>query len=457
MREGFVETAQQVASEQALYQKDRVTLFAGLELEFALTVDSFTLAPQALRDSVVEQFPEYASVELGAHQLEVTTEPALDIRENGGWALAKDMEARLAHIFQCVKDKGAQVARVGLYPLAGEKETAYTKGTERYAKYLRCPTWHMDHQRSDADKTLRESEEITVSNAYLVSLMNAVHFTVDATSFEDGIDKLNRSLMLSPIALAVGANAKYLDTRDTGFLDARFPIWEISHDTRSPQEVAGGRPTRVGLPSRYYTKIEDYFNDILSYPFVMNDPISLEHPFEVGIGIYWRDARLKFFREKKTIAVEFRPVALQPTLDEDVAMMLFYLGRLVWSQQESERLLPMGLVRKNKAQAIQQGLNAQISYLDGNSIKSAQARDILPREFQRAAKGLHSLGINEEEIQRLLDILRARLSRGNPAERFARTVKDLERRESKKTTCHQARHIAIISAMEKLQLLGTPC
>ncbi len=457
MREGFVEKALRIISEKPLYRKDGTTLFAGLELEFTLTTGNLNLVPQVHRDDVIKQFPECTSVELGAHQLEVTTQPALDIQADGGWALAEDMETRLTNIFRYARNMGVQIARIGLYPLVKEKDIDYTRGAERYTKYHRCPTWHMDHQRSDANKTLQACETVTVSNAYLVGLMNAVHFTVDARDFEDGVDKVNRSLMLSPIALAIGGNARYLNACDTGYSDARFPIWEISHDTRSPQEVASGRPTRIGLPSHYYTKVEDYFHDALSYPFVMNDPISLEHPFEVGIGILWRDARLKFFTEKKTIAVEFRPIALQPTLAEDVAMMLFYLGRLVWSQRENEGLLPMEHVWRNKTQAMRKGLNAQMSYKEGNGIKSARARDILPRELERATKGLRNLGMGEQEARHSMDILKERLSTGNPSELFARTVKEFEGREEEKTTDNKTRRAAIISAMEKLQLLQTPC
>ncbi|PIP66861.1 MAG: hypothetical protein COW93_03375, partial [Parcubacteria group bacterium CG22_combo_CG10-13_8_21_14_all_41_9] len=116
----------------------------------------------------------------------------------------------------------------------------------------------------------------------------------------------------------------------------------------------------IGLPQRYYRSVKDYFEQIKYYPFILDDPISMAHPFDVGLGLCWRDSRLKFFREKRTIAVEFRPISLQPTLWEDVAMMFFFIGRLAWSQYNQESMLPMCLVQANKEQANNHGLNSYL-------------------------------------------------------------------------------------------------
>jgi len=251
--------------------------------------------------------------------------------------------------------------------------------------------------------------------------------------------------MISPLAVALGANAPYMNLLDTGYADVRFLAWEISHDSCSHEELANGRQTRVGLPRRYYKGMNDYFNQILSYPFVMNDPISMEHPFEVGNGIYWRDARLKFFRDKKTIAVEFRPVSLQPTLREDIAMMIFYLGRLLWSQQKNETLIPMEYVRENKFRAMKYGLNAKLKILNNSIISSKPATTILAQEINRAEEGLRLFGAKNQDIKYFLDPLRKRLSTGSPAECFVKKVKYYEKKLDRRE--------ALIAAIKELDVV----
>ncbi len=174
----------------------------------------------------------------------------------------------------------------------------------------------------------------------------------------------------------------------------------------------------------------------------MNDPISMKHPFEVGNGIYWRDARLKFFRDKKTIAVEFRPVSLQPTLHEDVAMMIFYLGRLFWSQHKNEILLPMKYVRENKLRAMKYGLNTKLHVLSNSVISSDSATIILAREINRAEEGLTLLGAKTQDIKYFLDPLRKRLLTGSPAECFVKKVKYYEKKLDRRK--------ALIAAIEEV-------
>jgi len=444
MREGFIAVAQKVVAEEPLYCKDNKAIYAGIELELPLVTDNFDLAPQTIRDEIVACFPNYTSVELGAHQIEIIHEPPVDICSAGIRSLEESFQFHLVPIFKHIQKRAIKIIRLGCYPLEIDGFD-YTKGDPKYMKYKQSPVWHMDNQRTDAIKILKAAEEVDVSNAYIVGLMNSVQINIDVQNFTDAIDKLNRSLMISPLAVALGANAPYMNLLDTGYADVRFLAWEISHDSRSHEELANGRQTRVGLPRRYYKGMNDYFNQILSYLFVMNDPISMEHPFEVGNGIYWRDARLKFFRDKKTIAVEFRPVSLQPTLREDIAMMIFYLGRLLWSQQKNETLIPMEYVRENKFRAMKYGLNAKLKILNNSIISSKPATTILAQEINRAEEGLRLFGAKNQDIKYFLDPLRKRLSTGSPAECFVKKVKYYEKKLDRRE--------ALIAAIKELDVV----
>jgi hypothetical protein len=281
----------------------------------------------------------------------------------------------------------------------------------------------MENQRIGLNKYLKgDLGNLDVSSGYVVGLMNALQVTVDAVDFDDAFDKINRSFMISPMATALGAHSSHLGFMDTGYKDVRFVTWRISHDTRTSAEVSRQKMTRVGMPSNYYSGLNHYFNEIMSYPFVMNDEGALQHPFEVGNGIFWRDARLKFFREKKKVGIEFRPMSIQPTLTEDIAMVLFYIGRLMWSQKNRELLLPIEKVRDNKESAMLDGMSAYLWMQMDSWVDRLPARQVLSVEIDRASEGLALLEQDASKRLYYMSILRSRLSTGSPAEQFVKVV-----------------------------------
>ena len=417
MREGFIAIANDIVGQEENYQQGNETFLAGIELELPLVNDDYTLASQEARDAVIKATPN-TSVELSAHQLEVVpNEPAdlmLDLM-----SLEQAMSDSVSKVKRATRSMDLAWMRIGSYPLCHVREVGHTQGEPKYAKYERSPTWHTDNQRPDAEGyVLTAAGPLDVSSGYIVGLMSAVQVTVDALSFDDAFDKLNRSFMISPMAVALAANASHLGYLYTGYADVRFVSWEISHDTRSHEEVRRGFPTRVGLPHRYFDGMNEYFNQILSYPFVMNDPISLQHPFEVGNGIFWRDVRLKFFRDSQKLGVEFRPVAIQPTLHEDVAMMMFYIGRLLWSQKVKENLMPMDLVRQNKESVMRRGMQAKLHTQHNDTISVLPASEALAIEIKRAEEGLTLLEADPDKRLYYVNSWLQRVSTGSPAEVF---------------------------------------
>lgn len=422
MREGFVAAASAVCDEAQLYNKDGSSLLAGIELELALLDNEYRLASQEQRDAVIHAVPN-TSVELSAHQLEVTPVEPADLKHDL-MSLQQGMESAVQSVRAVTQPEGLRWLRMGSYPLCHIREVDHTKGQPKYIKYERSPQWHEANQRESLETyLLTAAGPLDVSSGYVVGLMNALQITVDSTGFDDAIDKLNRSFMIAPMAVAIGAHASHLGYLDTGYSDVRFIAWRISHDTRIDEEVARGFPTRVGLPTSYFAGLNDYFNQILSYPFVMNDPISTQYPFEVGNGIFWRDARLKFFRDKKTVGIEFRPVAVQPSMDEDIAMMLFYIGRLLWSQKMHEPLLPMNLVWENKESAMALGMRSSLHTMINGNVVQLPAFQALDLELERAEKGLSFLESDSAKRVYYVNQLRERLVNGSPAERFINASK----------------------------------
>ncbi len=333
--------------------------------------------------------------ELGAAAVEINPGP-INLHKEGfqGWFNQLHKLEKALH--KSAKARKVKVGRCGTVPWASTKNIARTD----MEKYRLVPDFHNKRRPSWAPRNLGGA---FVADAAIVGLCNAFQFSVEACSLNDGIDKLNRLLFISPMAVALSANARVFDCIDTGWADARFEVWRRSHETRTQKELSNGSVLRIGLPKNYYRNLEHYLQDICSYPFIISNP---EAALGIGIGLNWRDARLKFIDGSPV--VEFRPVSTQPTLEEDIAIGVFVVGRLLWSQQNEEVLPPMAVVNRNKLEAEMRGLNAKLA-LDGTT---GRAQQLLREELSRATKGLESEGILDEQAKEGLAALSTRIKAG---------------------------------------------
>jgi len=126
--------------------------------------------------------------------------------------------------------------------------------------------------------------------------------------------------------------------------------------------------------------------------------------------------------------VEFRPVSTQPTPEENVAIMAFYTGRLLWSQQTNEEFLPLELIQENKLEAEKNGTKAMLWTRDNQgSISKLSASISLELEIERAFRGLRAAGVgNNNWLDVASEILKQNLREGSPAEKLDRFVQNHE-------------------------------
>lgn len=433
MQASFQDRAKETLANADRFLKNSGDMRVGLEVEYGLIGDDSGPVNETVRNFVVASQPEVLDAELGAAQIELRTDPINIAGDAGLDLLLAQLSQRESQMELFAHQCGAHVLSHGANPFVAISKIVRTDKV----KYQMIPDYHNQHRLRP---TVIGREPVDVGDAAVVSLFNAVQANIETSGFGDAVDKLNRSLMLSPLAVCIAANARLLDEKDTGFSDVRMIAWEISHDTRSEAERMADVPTRVGLPQDYYIDMPDYFAQVASFPFILDAP---DHAFEIGIGLNWRDARIKFINE--SVVVEFRPVSTQSTPEQNVAAMAFYTGRLLWSQQQQELLLPMPLVRGNKMAAMTSGINAKLFAFDDNgTIQRVLARDLLPIEIERAKAGLLAAGIgNESGNNELLALLGENLAQGTLSDRLARHVlsSPLQRRTAIIKGLHEIRAI----------------
>src|SRR3989338_6573079 len=387
-----------------IFEKDEGVVL-GFETEYHLVDENLNPGHQDVVETLVKVGRE---LELGGHQIELNGDKIKGNNLNKIYSFLKNREESLV---VDLSKKGLRILRIGALPnlqpsdlVVGNKE-----------KYLIVPAYHDKNRDPDVDTIIGE---VNFNCAKSVGLFSSIQLNVQAKSLEDGIDKLNRSLMIGPYIAAISGNARIIANKDTGYSDVRMVAWNKSHQLKMRSDFE--TEERVGLPNKFYSDINDYISRIRERPFIYD--LSSADPLKavaVGVGLNWRDTRLKFIQEENLFrpVVEFRFPSLQPSLEEDLSVLLFYLGRVEWSQMNNEELFTR--YKFNRSEALRFGLDG-IMY-DGMKLIT-KIKPLIEREISRAEEGLVNLGFSRNECEDYLDILRARNE--CPSKRFVREISE---------------------------------
>ena len=410
MRQAFWQQASQAVEKTPRGLPSPQVDNAGAEIELFLFRPDGTLATNIQKNQVLKALERKisAGVELGAAAIELHP-PPVSLRDQGFSGWLRQLQAEQSFLIEASKDQGFLVGRHGTVPWV---DFADAKRTTDVVKYCQVPDFHDTHQTNLFQRKLGP---VSLPSASSVGLISAFQFTLEATTLEDGIDKMNRLFMLSPLAVALGANARFVGEKDTTWADCRMQTWRKTHETRTLEEIREGKTLRIGLPKEYYPGPQEYFEDIASRPFILDKP---DIALLVGTGLLWRDARLKFFDQ--SCGVEFRSLAIQPTVEEDIAMAVFKIGRLLHSQQVNESFLPMSIVQRNKLAAEKNGLNAIFETSTGQ----ISVLELLQQDVRLSRSALCRVGLLDCVAEESFAILRERLAkRQTPSERLVGLTK----------------------------------
>lgn len=393
--------------DQMRFNKDRLGMKVGFESELALIPPASTAVEkiEILRNQIIRGNP-WANYELGAAQIELRT-PPIDVLEVNGWHKLNQIHTSLATaIVDQAHAEKAQILRCGANPFLPTHNPPRTSKP----KYQQVPDFYNRYQRQGVNRLFgRGDHKVDLRDAAVVSLFQAFQINLEAQSLHDAIQKANYAMMIAPYLVALGANARFLELTDmtwvdhlpgweanhnarigdTTFADIRAIGWETSFDDRTAKYLTRGSMLRIGLPETYFRNIEHYLNRTLSFPFILFDP---ENALNIAIGMHWMDARIKFVGD--SAVVELRPLATQPTPQEELTLALLYLGRLTYAQHTCQPLLPFDCLKKNRLKAMRTGSSGNFWFQDhsGNYVKLPYNQGI-NLELQRAYQGLNILGL----------------------------------------------------------------
>ena len=226
----------------------------------------------------------------------------------------------------------------------------------------------------------------------------------------------NLAKILSAPMVAITANSPFLFGKE---------LW---HETRIPlfeQAVSVGGPVlseRVNFGFRYAQAsiMETFQANIDRYPILL--PQLLDEPPErlahlrLHNGTIWRWNRplIGFDADDRPhLRIEHRVMPAGPTLTDAIANAALFYGAMhsmLLEPEPAEHRLPFAAARQNFYAAARNGLEAQISWLDGryHPVSELLREEIVPRAYD----GLAALDIGDEERKKWLSVIAARIATG---------------------------------------------
>jgi hypothetical protein len=248
----------------------------------------------------------------------------------------------------------------------------------------------------------------------------------------------NASIILSAPIVAACANSPFLFGRDL-WDETRIPLFEQAVDLGGFHGLAD-KERRVTFGSGYLldSPYECFEENLQRYPVLL--PIRFDTPPErfahlrLHNGTIWRWNRMLIgFDETRLphLRIEHRVIPSGPSIVDQIANAALYLGLAHFYAQDSvapERRLDFAIARENFYRAAREGLAAQVDWLGGvqADIRTLLLDELLPQ----AVYGLKQLGIDHDEAEHYIGIVRARVASGQTGAAWQRAYAQKTRRDA---------------------------
>lgn len=399
----------------------------GAEQEMFLVDSAMCAKPNALK--IIEAAKdERLTTELGLFNLEVNVKP-LDF---GGDCL-REMESELHEVLGVVRETArkldTEIVMVGTLPTVQQSDYVAENLTPlaRYKEMNRVLTEMSGGERVIHIKGIDELQ-LKYENTFIEfsNMSFQVHLQV---GIDDYIDHYNWSQAIAAPVLAVAVNSPLLLGHRL-WHETRIALFQYATDTRSPVHQARNQMPRVNFGDHWIenSMIEAFQEDVARFRIILTRDIeedSLEvlrdgkiphlYAWQMHNGSIWRWNRACYgiLNNKPSLRIEARYLPAGPTVVDEIANSAFFLGLMTALPEEYgdvRKKMSFDDAKNNFFNAAQNGLNTQIVWLDE---KTYSARELILKELlPLARRGLESVNINPDDVDKYLGIIEARAEKG---------------------------------------------
>lgn len=393
------------------------TPVCGLELE-AWLIDAQGL-PAALNQPFLERMNDPLVVpELAQFNVELNVDPA-PLHGKALGRLQQGLQHTWDHCSQVAAGLDARVLMTGILPSVSQADLSL-KNMSQMKRYRAL---------NDQVLRMREGEPLTLDihgREQLHVLHRDVMLESAATSLQlhlkvaarDAVRYYNAAQIVSAPLVAAAANSPYLFGKDL-WDETRIPLFEQAVAVGGFAGASRGPVRRVSFGTGYAKQslFECFVENEQHFPVLL--PISFDEPqrdmrhLRLHNGTIWRWNRpLIGYDDDATphLRIEHRVLPAGPTVIDSIANTAFFYGlvhALARHEVAPEQQLPFALARDNFYAAARDGLDAQITWLDGRKLP---IRTLLQDQLVPLARyGLGLLDIDTQDRDLYLGIIKQRI------------------------------------------------
>ena len=209
--------------------------------------------------------------------------------------------------------------------------------------------------------------------------------------------------------------------------ETRIALFQLSVDTRRPSAYPRSSRPRVGFGDRWVREsvLDIFREDVTRFRALMNVE-STEDPFEAlsrnrlpelealslfnGTVYRWNRPCYGVHEGRAHLRIENRVLPSGPSVLDEVANAAFFCGLVTGLAREHEDVttrISFAEVKSNFQSAARSGLNAQLVWLDGESMPAPEL--VRGRLLPVAREGLRHRGIRDEDVKRYLGVIEKRV------------------------------------------------
>ena len=369
------------------------------------------------------------TLELNRYNLEYNLSP-FAVSDGPFAATEREILEKLQHLRSVAAGLGGRIVPIGILPTLRQADFGAHCVTDRKRYHAlvsqliqrRGGEFRIDIDGRDPLKL--DMADITLEGA---NTSFQVHYRVNPADYADTFNAIQ---LMTPLALAIGANSPTLFGH-TLWHETRIPLFKQSIDTRHGDRYAWKEPARVNFGQGWARRgAQELFREVVRiYPPLL--PVCAP-PAAAAQAARGAPALAELRLHQSTVwlwnrpiyddadgghlRIEMRALPAGPTAVDMVANAAFLIGLAEGVRPHIGRLLPaipFHIAEYNFYRAAQHGLDARLVWpeLDQSGYREQPVFAIIEQLLPLAREGLDAIGIAADESARYLGVIEQRLQR----------------------------------------------
>lgn len=399
----------------------------GAEQELCLVDPAWRPAPLNLEVLDRINNPHFTT-ELARFNMEINLDPIPF--ENGALsAMEQDIRAHLKMIEKVTIPLGSKAILTGILPTIKSTDLGKDMMTPM-SRYRVLDEVMCKYRGGEFEFRIEGADELIARNdSVMFESCNTsfqIHFQV---SPEDFAHTYNWAQMISAPLMAISVNSPLLFGKRL-WQETRIALFQQSVDIRDANDLVRQRSPRVSFGTKWAdTSIIDVFQeDIVRHKILMSNVIENDSLLQLDKGgiptldalrvhnstIYkWNRPCVGINDGIGHIRIENRLLPAGPSVLDQMANATLWFGLMAKAPEvypNLQKIYEFDEAKSNLLQAVRQGLDIKIKWLDGKKYKM---KDIVKNELLPIAKeGLQKFSIDHQDIDKYLNVIEERAESG---------------------------------------------